>query len=204
MTKNNDDWLPYHPEDNQQTHLLRAILMVRCTQGMRSAPTVLIVATFILATLWHETPLPNLLLWLAAVSSIIITAYSVFRHIGRHINQDNQQQLTKHRNLVTLMTAISAGTIGAAFWLIGLNGSQEMIFTTTLIVCLYCIGLMINASVDTHSIPPAILLTMGQGILFFSGVGHPPQPIVAVSLAAVSILLFSFGQINARQFAESM
>lgn len=190
--------------DEKQASLQRAILQIRCTQGKRSLPVVLLASIGILAALWGAAERDNLIIWLALECTFVIFAFGVLKRIASKIEQASNQLLIRYRIQTSIISIVNAVIVGAVFWIVGIDASQEIQLVITLIVCLYCIGTLANISVDPYSFPASITIMLGQGIVYFLFVAEMAGSAIAISISAAGVLLLGFGRINAKQFSDSI
>src|ERR1700682_3280564 len=76
----------------------------------------------------------------------------------------------------------------------------------SLISCFYGIGTLVNASSHFPSFAVVSAINLGQGVLFWLGVGpgDAPHLEIAIPFLAVSLLIIGFGHKNGIQFRESL
>jgi len=184
--------------------LLRATQLVRCRQSPRSLPMVLGASTVFLWVLWPEAPKPGLVAWTALVILSLGVRVAVCRRIHPAIATGDARRLLSVERLLALTSLSNNLCMGSAFWFVCLHGSHLTHLPITLVCAIYSIGAMVNASVQYASFAPTVIANLGQGVLFFSGIGAAVQPAPIVSLLTVIGLLLTFGRENARAFSESI
>ena len=101
---------------------------------------------------------------------------------------------------------LNAIAIGSSFWLVARSGDITVQMVITLISCFYGIGTLVNASSHFSSFAVVSTINLGQGVLFWLGVGNGGTPHfdVAFPFLAVSVLIIAFGYKNGTQFRESL
>ena len=192
-------------DEDHGTRLSRAVLIMTGMQSRRTLPIILCAAAVTGIALWDEQPNERLVIWLSLVSLGALLTAMFFTDPVAKINSVDTLTLQKLLRKKFFSVALNTFVIGSGFWWLALVGSQQTILAVTLIACLYQTGAMVNASVDFHSFALGVILNLGQGVLFFSGIaGNTANPEIAISIGGVAFLLISFGRINARQFSESI
>jgi len=186
--------------------VVRASLRIRAVQSLRTAAFVAITLVAVDIALEGRVSLTRLHLWVGLMAATTAARAAVCRIIAPQLET---APLAKLRYFETLMWAtllLNTATIGLSFWMVAGTGDLTVRLVLTLMSCFYAIGALVNASSHFTSFAVGIVLNLGQGVLFWLGVGHynPMQLEVAFPFLAVSLLIIGFGRENSRTFRESM
>jgi len=128
------------------------------------------------------------------------------RVLRRRIDTASRSNLKRYEYYLFASAVLNAVAIGCSYWLVARTGELTVQMVITLISCFYGIGTLVNASSQFPSFVVVSTINLGQGVLFWLGVGTggTPRLEVALPLLGLSILIIAFGYKNGTQFRESL
>jgi two-component system, sensor histidine kinase len=184
----------------------QASIRIRCTQARRTLPVValsLIALEFALRGRVASVPLH---LWQICMMGATLGRAVLCTVMRKHIDSASLVQLNRFEQYLWISATLNAIVMGSAFWLVAANGDLTVRLIMTLISCFYAIGALVNASSHFASFAAVTTIHLGQGVLFWLGVGsaNPAQLAVAIPYLAAALLMLGFGREYSRQFRESL
>lgn len=184
----------------------RASMRIRSTQALRTLPVLVISLIAVQFALKGHVPGPPLHLWESMMAGVWLGRAALCHLIRGRIDDAPPVLLDRYELYLWISAIINAFVIGAAFWLVAANGDLTVRSVMTLVSCFYAIGALVNASSHFPSFATVTVIHMGQGVLFWLGIGttNDPQLAVAFPYAAVALLMMGFGRDYSRQFRESL
>ena len=176
---------------------------VRVSQSHLSLYLVVVVGIIYIAALWNQVPPQNVIAW---IGLCILTAFlrmAVCKRIDKSL--DNLSVPTLYRNEVWFYFTSTASTaaMGTGYWFVCLGASDRVVFTVTLLTCVYAIGSTVNSAMHARNIPSLLISNLGQGIVFLLLFRDPPNIETAFALTALVILLIQFCRRISALFTES-
>jgi len=176
---------------------------VRVSQSHLSLYLVVVVGIIYIAALWNQVPPQNVIAW---IGLCILTAFlrmAVCKRIEKSL--DNLSVPTLYRNEVWFYFTSTASTaaMGMGYWFVCLGASDRVVFTVTLLTCVYAIGSTVNSAMHSRNIPSLLISNLGQGIVFLLFFRDPPNIETAFALTALVILLIQFCRRISALFTES-
>lgn len=176
---------------------------VRVSQSHLSLYLVVVVGVIYIAALWNQVPPQNVIAW---IGLCILTAFlrmAVCKRIEKSL--DNLTIATLYRNEVWFYFTSTASTaaMGTGYWFVCLGASDRVVFTVTLLTCVYAIGSTVNSAMHARNIPSLLISNLGQGIVFLLFFRDPPNIETAFALTALVILLIQFCRRISALFTES-
>lgn len=186
--------------------IARELMRVRVEQSAIIAPVVIISLVAISFALRDRVNSSQLYAWAAIMASTILGRSVVCAFLWRRIRTASRALLTRYERAVFVGAVLNAVAIGLCFWMVAANGDFVVKLVVTLLSCFYGIGSVVSASSHFPSFVIVSAINLGQGVLFWLGIGsdNPPQFEVAVPYLAVSLMIIGFARTNSRQFAESL
>ena len=183
--------------------VIRESLRLRCMQSMHSLIPMsgALVATGVL--LWPFCPAGPLLAWLLTSFGMTAMRALVCRRIVSRLADAPDEALAGFNRQLLVSGAAMSITSGAGVWWVGVDGSTEVRFFVTLVLGIYAIAGLVNASSELVSYLPVLFGNLAQVTAFWLAQGSDGIP-VAVLLMALIYLLCRFAQHNAEAFAESI
>jgi signal transduction histidine kinase/CheY-like chemotaxis protein len=126
--------------------------------------------------------------------------------LRRRINTASGSRLKRYEYYLFASAVLNAVAIGCSYWLVARTGDLSVQMVITLISCFYGIGTLVNASSHFPSFIVVSTINLGQGVLFWLGVGMggTPRFEIAIPLLGLSLLIVAFGYKNGIQFRESL
>jgi signal transduction histidine kinase/CheY-like chemotaxis protein len=185
-----------------ETELARLTQEIRAMQSQRTTPWIPVTAVLLLWSFWHAAPRAQLITWLGLICLGGALRAVVCRRMLAGLKMASDEQLRKNEKWLLATGALNALIIGSGFWWVGV--SNDINFVLLLLCCVYGVGIMVNTSVHIPSFVLVLLADMGQGILYFGGIGGETHLATAVTLVCATLLLIGFGRENARQFSVTV
>ena len=184
----------------------RASLRIRTAQSARALPVVALTLIALEFALRGRVDQTLLHVWAALVAVSTLTRSLVCHGVGKRVEPATVAQLDRFELWLWGSLVFNTAALGSGFWLVASTGDLTAKFVMTLVSCFYAVGSMVNASSHFPSFAAGVLLNLGQGVLFWLGVGSngPAQLEVAVPYLAVALLMIGFGKENAKEFSESL
>jgi two-component system, sensor histidine kinase len=194
------------PDDSLEEAIVRASLRIRAIQSLRTAAIVAITLIAVDIALEGRVSQLSLHAWVGLMAATTASRAAVCRMIAPRIDTAPIPQLRRFEALMWATVLLNTAAIGLSFWLVAGTGDLTVRLVITLMSCFYAIGALVNASSHFTSFAVGIALNLGQGVLFWLGVGHNNQAQleVAFPFLAVALLIIGFGRENSRTFRESM
>ena len=126
--------------------------------------------------------------------------------LRRRIDTASVSDLKRYEYYLFASAVLNAVAIGCSYWLVARTGDLTVQMVITLISCFYGIGTLVNASSQFPSFVVVSTINLGQGVLFWLGLGAGGMPRleVAFPLLGLSLLIIAFGYKNGAQFRESL
>lgn len=126
--------------------------------------------------------------------------------LRRRIDKAAGSSLKRYEYYLFASAVFNAIAIGCSYWLVARTGDLSVQMVITLISCFYGIGTLVNASSHFPSFVVVSMINLGQGVLFWLGVGTggTPRFEVAIPFLGLSLLIIAFGYKNGAQFRESL
>lgn len=179
---------------------------MRSAQSARNPPLVIISIIAVEFTFRGHVTAAPLHVWAFLMSAVTIARAILCHFLDPRIPTASQRTLHRYERYLFTSAVVNAIIIGSSYWLVAANGDLNIKLVMTLLSCFYGIGTLVNAASHFPSFVVVSTINLGQGVLFWMGVGHndPPQFAIAISFLAILLLLIAFGRENARQFSESI
>lgn len=177
---------------------------VRVSQSHLSLRLVVVVGLIYIAALWNQVPPLNVIAW---IGTCILTA--IVRAIACNFVKKSLEQIsvaTLYRNELWLYFTSIANTtaMGAGYWWVCLGATDRVVFSVTLLSCIYALGTTVNSAMHSRNIPELLISNLGQGVIFLTLFKEPPNFEVAFALVAMIMLLIQFCHRIAELFANSI
>jgi len=177
---------------------------LRASQSIHTGPIVGVAATVCGALFaWMGGGLPSLL-W----ASIVVVAALVNRHacgpIATLAEDAPPARIAAAEERLWWLTVMNTVTVGAGIWLNSLgNQDPQRMFLVTMILSLYSLGALINASTHPPTFVTGAWINMGSMVAFWAtrgGEGWAP----AVAIGGLLLLLTRFSTQIKHDFVESV
>lgn len=189
----------FTPDESELARLTQGI---RAVQSQRTTPWIPVTCALLVWSFWGEAPHTNLISWAVVICLGGALRAIVCTRMLAGLKTASEEQLRRNEKWLLATGLINATIIGSGFWWVGV--SNEINFVLLLLCCVYGVGIMVNTSVHMPSFVLVLLTDMGQGILYFAGLGGEPHLATAVPLMCATLLLIGFGRENARQFSVTV
>jgi signal transduction histidine kinase/CheY-like chemotaxis protein len=195
-----------HAASQHDDDARRASLQFRVAQSVRSAGVIFIALLAVVYVLYDRVPRRNLLLWAGLILGVTLWRAMQATVFRKRVAGASLAQLRRQEWLVLANATTYALAMGSAFWLIALPGDLYVRMLVTLLSMLFMVGGLMNATSDQW---PRYMLgggNVGQGILFWMGLGTGGEPRWEILLAysGLIFLAFTFIRERLRQFRESL
>lgn len=184
----------------------RAALQFRVGQSARAAAVVFVGLLVLVYVLHDRVPQRNLFLWAGLMLCVTLWRFVQAVGFSRRVAAASVAELQQQERR-TLNSATAYGLVmGSAFWLIALPGDLYVRMLITLLSMLFMIGSLVNATSDKWLRYVRGGGNLGQGILFWLGLGTggEPQWEILVAYCGLILLAFTFVRERLRQFRESL
>jgi signal transduction histidine kinase len=183
--------------------VIRESIRLRCMQSIRSVVPMSSALVATGALLWFFCPTDRLLAWLLSSFSMTVMRGLVCRRILSRLADSPDAALAGYNRQLMVSGALMATTSGAGVWWIAVGATTDVKFFVTLVLCIYAIAGLVNASSELVSFLLVLFGNLGQVTVFWLAQGSEGVP-VAVLLIALLYLLSTFARHNAKSFAESI
>jgi two-component system, sensor histidine kinase len=184
----------------------RASMEFRAAQSGKSAAVVFIALLAVVSALHDRVPQGNLYLWAALI--VVVTAWRSVQSIvfRKRVATASPAELQWEESLVLANAMAYALTMGSAFWLIALPGDLYVRMLVTVLSMLFMVGGLLNNTTDQWRRWMLGGGNVGQGILFWAGLGTngEPQWEILAAYCGLILLAFTFIRERLRQFRESL
>lgn len=176
---------------------------VRVSQSHLSLYLVVVVGIIYIAALWNQVPPQNVMAW---IGLCILTAFlrmAICRRIEKSLVTPSVATLYRNEVGFYFTSTASTAAMGTGYWFVCLGASDRVVFTVTLLTCVYAIGSTVNSAMHARNIPSLLISNLGQGIVFLLFFRDPPNIETAFALTALVILLIQFCRRISALFTES-
>ena len=190
--------------DAHARHMMRETQIVRVGQSFQALKLVVLTGVVYVWSLWDETDSVQLLIWMSLIFLTSVVRAFVCNNINEKVADSSDDELIANEKKLFLTSIISTTIIGSGFWWVCVEGTDRAAYSVAVLTCVYAIGTTINSSIQYRSFPFMLVSNLGQGCVFFMGVGGKPDLAVAVAMICLLLLLLRFGKQNAEIFSESI
>ncbi|NKB62167.1 MAG: response regulator [Gammaproteobacteria bacterium] len=185
-------------------HLMHETQMVRVRQSLEALKLVVVTGVVYVWSLWDESPSYQLLTWMILIFITSVIRGLICKHIEKNVKNTDTAGLIWNEKTLFWTSLLSTTMIGSGYWWVYLEGTDRAINAVAILTCIYAIGTTINSSIQYRSFPTLLISNIGQGCLFFFGVGGKPGIALAIAMGALLMLLLVFGKRNSEVFSESI
>lgn len=184
----------------------RASLQFRVAQSVRSAAVIFVALLALVYVLHDRVPQRNLFLWAGLILGVTLWRAAQSVMFRRRVAAASLVELKRQERLVLANATAYALAMGSAFWLIALPGDLYVRMLVTLLSMLFMVGGLVNATSDQWRRYMLGGGNVGQGILFWLGLGTggEPQWEIVAAYCGLIFLAFTFIRERLRQFRESL
>lgn len=196
------------PIDEASSDLDRRVaarsVRLRATQSIHTGPIVGVAAS-VCGTLfaWMGGG-PASLLWAAIVVAGALVNRRACRALAELPEDAPPSRIAAAEERLWWLTVMNTVTVGAGIWLNAIgNQDAERLFLVTMILSLYSLGALINASTHPPTFVTGAWINMGSMVVFWAlrgGEGWAP----AIAIAGLLLLLTRFSAQIKRDFVESV
>lgn len=186
--------------------MMRGLLRVRVSQMALTVPLVIVSLIAIDFALQGRVDASRMRLWAYLLSgTTILRGLYYFSRIPK-IATATLAELERYERYGFVTSILNGTAMGLSFWLVAAHGDLTAQLVITLINCFFAIATIANASRQFWIFSIVTLVHLGQGVLFWFGVGRDDgaQLAIAVPFLAVMLLVLGFARNNSRQFGESL
>jgi signal transduction histidine kinase len=145
-------------------------------------------------------------IWVCFVVGATAGRAVLCRILQGRISIATSADLRRYQRYLFVSAVLSAFAIGSSYWLVARTGDLTVQIVITLISCFFGIGTLVNASSHFPSFVIVSTINLGQGVLFWLGLGNGNSAHleIAIPFLAVSLLIIGFGYKSGIQFRESL
>jgi two-component system, sensor histidine kinase len=186
--------------------MTRGLLRVRVSQMALTVPLVIGSLIAIDFALQGRVDADRLRLWAYLLSGTTLLRGLYYFSLIPKIRGATLPQLDRYERFGFVTSIFNGTAMGLSFWLVAAHGDLTAQLVITLINCFFAIATIANASRQFWIFFLVTLVHLGQGVLFWFGVGRDggAQLEIAVPFLAVTLLVLGFARNNSRQFQESL
>ena len=181
----------------------RESMRIRCRQSILSLPSMGVILLVVGALLWGEVDSARLVAWLGLSFAMTALRAAACARILPRIDAAERDQLVVLETWLAATVLSNTLALGSGVWWVAAAGPIEVQYFVTLVICIYSVGALVNASSHAPSFIAGVLANLGQAVLFWTTQGVDGVKI-AVPLAVIGLLLAGFARANAHSFAESV
>jgi signal transduction histidine kinase/ActR/RegA family two-component response regulator len=184
----------------------RALLRIVAAQSENANPIVAVAAVVLIYTMYNRAEHLGLWIWAVSAFAVAVWRHVVSRRIREHSTDADTHVLRRYEWMMLAGTACSSVIMGSAFWLIAANGDLYARMIVTLISWVHMIAVLLYLTPRASDRVIRTAGNLGQGILFWLGVGsaEPPHWEVLVVYAGLFWCGMVFSREQLRQFRESL
>jgi two-component system, sensor histidine kinase len=205
----NDTQLPGHERHSvlaMRELIERTSTRVRVTQLPRAA---LAIACSLLAfsyVLHGRVATSRLVIWTVLVAGVTAVRWAQGELIRRRLETTSAAKLHRDDFNIALTTIVHSATVGSGFWIVASSSDSVVALTVTVASVLFTVPTIIGAATRYWMVSLGALVNLGQGALFWLGVGgvHESLPAVGVMLIATVFLFATQAHVYSVQFADSV
>lgn len=181
-------------------------MRIRATQSLRTLPVVALSLVGIYFALRGRVAPAQVMTWALSLASTTLLRALISLYVLRHVDDDTPEWRTRGERLLWTTALLNSAVIGSSFWLVAAHGDLTVQLVMTLLSCFYAIGALVNASSHFPSFAAGLAIHLGQGLLFWLGVGWDGSARyeIAGPYLAITLLMAGFGADYSRQFRESI
>ena len=186
--------------------MTRGLLRVRISQMALTVPLIIVSLIAIDFAFQGRVDEDRMRLWTYILSGTAILRGLYYFSLAPKIANATLEQLARYEQFGFVTSILNGTAMGLSFWLVAAHGDLTAQLVITLINCFFAIATIANASRQFWIFFVVTLVHLGQGVLFWFGVGRDggAQLEVAVPFLAVTLLVLGFARNNSRQFQESL
>jgi signal transduction histidine kinase/CheY-like chemotaxis protein len=186
--------------------MTRGLLRVRISQMALTVPLIIVSLIAIDFAFQGRVDEDRMRLWTYILSGTAILRGLYYFSLAPKIANATLGQLARYEQFGFVTSILNGTAMGLSFWLVAAHGDLTAQLVITLINCFFAIATIANASRQFWIFFVVTLVHLGQGVLFWFGVGRDggAQLEVAVPFLAVTLLVLGFARNNSRQFQESL
>lgn len=190
----------------QRESEVRALLRILATQSANANPIVALAAIVLVATMYQRVDTAGLLTWAALAILVGVARRVISTHVGRNLSQADDGQLPRVLQIMVWGTACNSVVMGSAFWLIAANGDMYVRMIVTLISMVHMTAVLLYLLPGIRQRLIATAGNVGQGLLFWLGVGSPETAHWELTLVYCGLFWCGLvaGREQLRQFRESL
>ncbi len=190
--------------DSLEREVMRCSQEVRTFQSRQSLVLVVIVATVYFISFKTRTDTAIFAAWLAAIVAATIVRAWVCVRVERRLKAADASELMHNEGILFLTGVAMPLIIGTGYWLVCIPGDERIVFAITLLSAMYSIGSTINSMTQIRLLPILLFVNLGQGMVFFAGLGNRDEPAIALLLLAILLLELGFARRNSAFFRDSI
>lgn len=186
--------------------MTRGLLRVRVSQMALTVPLVIVSLIAIDFAFQGRVDESRMRLWAYILSSTTILRGLYYFALIPKIRTAPLADLHRYERYGFVTSILNGAAMGLSFSLVAAHGDLTAQLVLTLINCFFAIATIANASRQFWIFFLVTIVHLGQGVLFWFGVGREAgaQLEVAVPFLAVTLLVLGFARNNSRQFQESL
>jgi two-component system, sensor histidine kinase len=186
--------------------MTRGLLRVRVSQMALTVPLVIVSLIAIDFAFQGRVDEEYLRLWAYILSGTTLLRGVYYFSLIPLIPKASLVELERYERLGFVTSILNGAAMGSSFWLVAAHGDLTAQLVITLINCFFAIATIANASRQFWIFLTVTLVHLGQGVLFWFGVGREDgaQLEVGIPFLAVTLLVLGFARNNSRQFQESL
>jgi signal transduction histidine kinase len=177
---------------------------VRILQSRLSLRLVAIVGLVIVVALWNQVPRVNLVIWIGLVILFAIVRALICTRVERSLDQVSVSGLYRNELWLYVTSIVSTTLQGSGYWWVCLGAEDRVVFTVTLLCCIYAVGTTVNSAMHASNIPELLISNLGQGVIFLALVQETPSFELALALVAMIIILTQFSKRIGALLSESI
>jgi two-component system, sensor histidine kinase len=119
---------------------------------------------------------PALLMWASLVVPITLWRYLLSRKVREKVTYASPTQIRRYELLVLISTSLGSFVMGSGFWFVALHGDLYVKLIMTMFSMIHLLAVLIYATPDISHRVIRVVGNVGQGILFWLGVGSDNVP----------------------------
>ncbi len=190
--------------DELEREVMRGSQTLRTYQSRVSLALVTVVGLAYLISFHDRTATLPFALWTAAMIGTTAVRSWVCTRMERNLDAADAPRLMRNEVELFASGIVMPTIVGLGYWIVCLPGDERTVFAVTLLSAVYSIGTTINSAAQVRPMPWLLLVNLGQGVLFFAGLGNRDEPAIALLLAAMLLLELSFAKRNGHFFRASV
>jgi len=177
---------------------------IRTYQNKISFVLVSLVGVAYMFSLWTRTNSSALLIWYVTFSCLTVVRALLYESVRKALDTASPAELIHNEISLVCSGIVVSLVLGMSYWIVAIPGDERTVLIITVLNCVYATGATINAATQTRILLVYLIAILGQGFLFWIGIGNRTDYAMALLLACLFVLLYGFAMRNRALIVESV